>query len=148
MVDATKEVTRSMRSMKEGAEKLSHVPAKRRTSQKNGAGLIPPATSKKSRGFGFSAANKKAALSKEVDDERAMAEQLAANRAQENEKALHEVAMEDARAILKDSPLATQEITLDRASVGSLEEAVNVVAFAIVSENHQRSLTDSSGNTV
>jgi hypothetical protein len=49
--DATKEVTRSMRSMKEGAEKLSHVPAKRRASQKNGAGLIPPATSKVVRFF-------------------------------------------------------------------------------------------------
>ena len=119
--DATKAVARSMRSMKEGAQKLSHVPEKRRAAQKNGAGLIPPATSKKSRAS--SAANKKAGLAKEVDDERAMAEQLAANRAAENEKALQEVAMEDARAILKDSPLATQEITLDRAPVGSLEAA-------------------------
>ena len=70
-----------------------------------------------------SAANKKAALSKEVDDERAMAEALAANRAEESEKAFNAVAMDDARAILADSPLATQEIALGGASEGFLEEA-------------------------
>ena len=119
--DATKDVTRSTRSMKDGAEKLSHVPAKRRASQKNGAGLIPPATSKKPRAS--SAAKKKAALSKEVDDERAMAEALAANRAEGNEKAFHDVAMQDTEAMLAGSSLATQETLLSGASKGLLEEA-------------------------
>ena len=52
-----------------------------------------------------------------------MAEALAANRAEENEKAFNEVAMQDARAMLADSPLATQEITLGGASDDFLEEA-------------------------
>jgi hypothetical protein len=70
-----------------------------------------------------SAANKKAALSKEVDDERAMAEALAANRAEENEKAFNDVVMQDAQAMLAGSPLATQEILLSGASEDFLEEA-------------------------